>query len=209
VTARSFIAAALLLAACVDAKGGPGEAGTSTSAATGSTGVQASGPTEPCSTGTALDGTTAETFDDAYTFVMPTPPDLCTIAARYVAVAWPVCEDQQQDCYARFGHYLGDEFSCEDDAPYPPFVSVTVHAPGWYMPGIIETRASDFGTGGTLYTTDHYCYDNGGPIPFEVTEDEYNDVTERVMDEPPAGNAGHEDGNCREYCERVGGCTPP
>lgn len=179
--------------------------GTTTTTATTTTGLDSAGGTTapaPCETGAADSTTGVQVFDDAYTFTIPLPDGLCVYPSmKYTATAWRSCGLMEPSCPMLYGEYAGETFECEAGGAYPAQVSVTVHAPGWYMPGLTEAWKTPIGEGEIL-VTDYHCF---APVAQQVTEDDYNDVTERIMD-GTLERIPFLDTNCREYCSNAGGC---
>jgi hypothetical protein len=214
-TARIIALTLLSLVACGDAKGGPGETGTSTSSATGSAGVQASGGAEPCSTGTILDGTTGETYDDVATFSVSFSELIenqmvCNIETEettYALLAWSVNVLTPEDVYpgpmtSGTRHFVGDSYNCGDVAPVA--LEVDIHSPGWYAVGLVEHRQEAVNEGWA--TAEYfYCYYNDlwATYAFEVTEDDYNDVTVLEIEGSPSWS----ESSCVTRCRQPGqGC---
>jgi hypothetical protein len=186
-----FTIVLLFVAACVD----PPSIAATEASSTGTTAAAAtSGAPEPCSSGPAADGTTAEVFDDAATFVLPFEvllenPMFCNIVSlgtTYEVRAWTV-NVTVEDVYPGPGtsgvsHYAGDTYRCGDAAPAT--LRVTVHEPNWYVIGLVE-RQLEMRNEGVAVEEHFFCYydDQAYSYAYEVTEDDYNDVTEIVIDD--------------------------
>ena len=121
-------------------------------------------------------------FDDAGLYVLSTAnANVCQgNELTYTAWAWEVCGEI--DCAPYRFNYIGETFSCADGVPAQ--TTVAVHRAGWYVFGweILSAQPINEGLG---YTDSWQCFlqsQNSELMDIELTEDDYNDVTEFVLE---------------------------